>query len=148
MTRQEVQEEARSEEGRPEVKARIRRLQRDLSRRRMLRATAKATVVITNPTHYAVALEYRRDKMAAPVVVAKGKDLVAARIREVARTNNVPIVENPPLARALFASAELDQEIPVEHYKAVAEVISYVFRLTGKNKKKAGPKREIGRAHV
>ena len=129
MTRQEVQEEARSEEGRPEVKARIRRLQRDLSRRRMLRATAKATVVITNPTHYAVALEYRRDKMAAPVVVAKGKDLVAARIREVARTHNVPIVENPPLARALHAGAEIGDVIPPALFSAVAEVLAYLVRI-------------------
>jgi flagellar biosynthetic protein FlhB len=92
----------------------------------------KASVVITNPTHYAVALRYEMDGMAAPVVVAKGADYIAKRIRQIAETHEVPIVENPPLARALYATVEVDQEIPQEHYKAVAEVIGYVMRLKGK----------------
>jgi flagellar biosynthetic protein FlhB len=129
MTRQEVQDEVRNNEGRPEVKARIRRIQRDMARRRMLQATARATVVITNPTHFAVALEYRRDKSPAPIVVAKGQDLVAARIREVARLNNVPIIENPRLARALFAETEIGDVIPAPLFGAVAEVLAYLIRI-------------------
>jgi len=105
MTRQEVRDEARMNEGNPELKARVRKIQRDMSRRRMLAAVKGATVVVTNPTHFAVALEYRRTEMAAPVVVAKGQDLMAARIREVARENGVPLVENKTLARALYKDA-------------------------------------------
>jgi len=95
----------------------------------MMAAVPKATVVITNPTHFAVALRYDMDSMAAPVVVAKGADYVAKRIRQIAETHAVPIVENPPLARALHATVEIDQEVPQEHYKAVAEIIGYVMRL-------------------
>ncbi len=142
MSVQDIKDEHKDTDGDPHVKARIRQIRQERARKRMIAAVPQATVVITNPTHFAVALKYKpEENMNAPVVVAKGADLIAKRIREVATENKVPIVENPPLARALFASAELDQEIPVEHYKAVAEVISYVFRLTGKNKKKAGPKR-------
>jgi flagellar biosynthetic protein FlhB len=104
----------------------------DRARRRMMAAVPQADVVVTNPTHFAVALKYDTDTMAAPTVVAKGTDAVALRIREVANENDVPIVENPPLARALFASVELDQQIPETHYKAVAQVISYVYRLKGR----------------
>ena len=129
MTRQEVQEEARSDEGRPEVKARVRRVQREMARRRMLHATAHATVVITNPTHFAIALEYSREKSAAPVVVAKGRDLLAGKIREIARLNSVPIVENPPLARALYAGAEVGDTIPAPLFGAVAEVLAYLIRI-------------------
>jgi flagellar biosynthesis protein FlhB len=129
MTRQEMTEELRSDEGRPEVKARVRRIQRDMVRRRMLHAAATATVVITNPTHYAVALEYRRDKSPAPVVVAKGRNLLAGRIREIARLNNVPIVENPPLARALYSGAEVGDMVPVPLFGAVAEVLAYLVRI-------------------
>jgi flagellar biosynthetic protein FlhB len=129
MTRQEVTEEARNDEGRPEVKARVRRVQREMSRRRMLRATAHATVVITNPTHYAIALEYDREKTAAPVVVAKGRDVLAGKIREIARLNGVPIVENPPLARALYAGAEVGDTIPGPLFGAVAEVLAYLIRI-------------------
>jgi len=129
MTRQEVTEEARSDEGRPEVKARVRRVQREMSRRRMLHATATATVVITNPTHYAIALEYDREKSPAPVVVAKGRDILAGRIREIARLNSVPIVENPPLARALYAGAEVGDTIPAPLFGAVAEVLAYLIRI-------------------
>ena len=129
MTRLEVQEEHKSEEGRPEVKARVRRVQREMFRRRMLKATEKATVVITNPTHYAVALVYDRDKAAAPIVVAKGQDLLALRIREIARTHQVPIVENPPLARALYSGAEVGDVIPAPLFGAVAEVLAYLVRI-------------------
>jgi flagellar biosynthetic protein FlhB len=104
----------------------------DRARRRMMAAVPTATVVITNPTHYAIAFRYEMETMAAPIAVAKGTDLVAQRIRELARANGVPLVENPPLARALYATVELDSEIPPEHYKAVAEIIGYVFRLQGK----------------
>jgi flagellar biosynthetic protein FlhB len=129
MSRQEVQEEVRSEEGRPEVKARVRRIQRDMARRRMLQAVPRATVVITNPTHFAVALEYNREKTPAPVVVAKGRDLLAARIREIAREREVPIIENPSLARSLFASAEVGETIPAPLFGAVAEVLAYLVRI-------------------
>lgn len=129
MSKHEVKEEHKQAEGDPHVKARIRSLRRERARQRMMAAVPKATVVVTNPTHYAVALVYEMEKMEAPKLVAKGADYVALRIREIAEEHEVPIVENPPLARALFASVELDQEIPIEHYKAVAEVIGYVMRL-------------------
>jgi len=132
MSKHEVKEEHKQAEGDPHVKARIRSLRRERARQRMMAAVPKATVVVTNPTHYAVALAYEMEKMEAPKLVAKGADYVALRIREIAEEHEVPIVENPPLARALFASVELDQEIPIEHYKAVAEVIGYVMRLKGK----------------
>src|SRR5262245_9234024 len=129
MTRQEVRDEHRQSEGSSEVKGRMRRLQREFSRRRMLSDVARATVVITNPTHYAVALEYRRDEMAAPRVLAKGADHVALRIREEARTHGVPIVENKPLAQALFKTAEIGQVIPAPLFGAVAEVLAYLVRI-------------------
>jgi flagellar biosynthetic protein FlhB len=129
MTKQEVKEEHKMLEGNPEIKGRIRRLQREMARRRMLAAVPQATVVITNPTHFAVALEYRRDVMAAPRVVAKGADHVAQRIKEVAREHGVPMVENVTLARALYAHAELDEVIPADLFEAVAEVLAYLVRL-------------------
>jgi len=129
MSVQEVRDEGRSAEGSPETKQRVRKVQRDMSRRQMLRDTAHATVVITNPTHFAVALEYRREKNPAPVVIAKGRDLVAQRIRDIARKNGVPIIENPPLARALHASAEVGDSIPPELFSAVAEVLGYLIRI-------------------
>jgi flagellar biosynthetic protein FlhB len=129
MTKQEVKDEHRLQEGNPEVKGRLRRLQRDLFRRRMLAAVPKATVVVTNPTHYAVALEYQRGVMVAPRVVAKGKGFVALRIRELAREHGVPIVENPPLARALHKHAEVGDVIPAALFEAVAEVLAYLIRL-------------------
>ena len=104
------------------------------AKKRMMAAVPEATVVITNPTHYAVALKYEAGKMAAPICVAKGIDALALRIREVAKEHDVPIVENPPLARALHAAVEVDEVIPPEHFKAVAQVIGYVMRLTGKMK--------------
>ncbi len=129
MTRQEVREEHRQSEGSPEVKLRIRRLRRDLLRRRMMSQVPKATAVIVNPTHYAVALRYDQPSMAAPAVVAKGKNYLALRIRDKAIEHRVPVVENPPLARALYQQVEVGQEIPVSLYRAVAEVLAYVFRL-------------------
>ncbi len=132
MTRQEVKEESRQNEGDPMVKQRLRQLRVQRARQRMMANVPKADVVITNPTHFAVALKYDPSSMVAPVCLAKGQDLIALRIREVAGQHQVTIVENPPLARALYPTVEIDQEIPPEHYKAVAEVISYVFRLRGR----------------
>jgi len=129
MTKQEVRDDMRLIEGNPEVKARVRRLQRDMARRRMLTAVPKATVVVTNPTHYAVALLYQRDRMAAPQVVAKGRDLLAQRIRDLAREHGVPIVENVPLAQALYRGVEVGESIPADLFGAVAEVLAYLVRL-------------------
>jgi flagellar biosynthetic protein FlhB len=131
MTKQEVRDEHKQMEGDPMIKARMRSMRRERARQRMMAAVPKSTVVVTNPTHYAVALKYEMDTMDAPILVAKGVELVALRIREIAQENDVPIVENPPLARALYATVELEQEVPQEHYKAVAEVIGYVMRLKG-----------------
>lgn len=129
MSKQEVREESKQSEGDPLVRTRIRSIRMERGRRRMIAAVPKADVVIANPTHYAVALKYDAETMSAPTVLAKGQNLVALRIREVAEENDIPVVENPPLARALFATCTIDQEIPVEHYRAVAEVISYVLKL-------------------
>ncbi|HVL74155.1 MAG TPA: flagellar biosynthesis protein FlhB [Beijerinckiaceae bacterium] len=128
MTRRELKEEFKNTEGSPEIKAKLRQIRQSRVKKRMMAAVPSATVVVTNPTHYAVALKYETG-MAAPVCVAKGLDALALRIRAVAAENDVPVIENPPLARALHASVEVDAEIPVEHYKAVAEVIGYVLRL-------------------
>jgi flagellar biosynthetic protein FlhB len=132
MTKHEVKDEHKQTEGDPMVKGRIRKLRAERARQRMMAAVPKATVVVTNPTHYAVALKYEMNSMEAPKLVAKGVDHLALRIRTLAEENDVPIVENPPLARALYATVELEDEIPVEHYKAVAEVIGYVMKLKGK----------------
>ena len=129
MTRQEVKDELKDTEGKPEVKSRIKQMQREIAQRRMMEAVPDADVVITNPTHYAVALKYDDARMGAPVVVAKGKDLIAREIRERAIAAEVPIVSAPPLARAIFFSTELDQEIPAALYLAVAQVLAYVFQL-------------------
>lgn len=131
MSRQEIKDEHKETEGDPQIKARIRKIRAERSQQRMMAAVPDADVVITNPTHYSIALQYKMDDMAAPKVVAKGVDHLALRIREVAKENEVPIVENAPLARALYSAVEVDEEIPVEHYKAVAEVIGYVMRLNG-----------------
>jgi flagellar biosynthetic protein FlhB len=128
MSLQEIKEEFKQSEGDPHVKGRMRQLRQARMKKRMMAAVPKASVIITNPTHYSVALQYERG-MAAPVCVAKGVDNMAFRIREIARQHNVPIVENVPLARALYATVEIDEEIPVEHYHAVAEVIGYVMGL-------------------
>jgi flagellar biosynthetic protein FlhB len=137
MSRQDIRDEHKETDGDPKVKMRFRQLRMRRARRRMLAAVPKATVVITNPTHYAVALLYDRAKTAAPRVVAKGVDSMAARIREVAENNRVPLIVNPPLARALHR-VELDTDIPAEHYKAVAEIIAYVWRLSRRGSGGAG----------
>lgn len=129
MSKQELREEFRQSEGDPHVKARLRELRETRARQRMMQAVPEADVVITNPTHYAVALKYDTANMEAPTMVAKGADAVAERIKDVAREHSVPIVENAPLARALFDAMDIDQTIPRDQYKAVAEVISYVFKL-------------------
>jgi flagellar biosynthetic protein FlhB len=133
MTRQELKDEIKQSEGDPTVKARIRQIRLERSKKRMIAAVPDANVVIVNPTHYAVALKYESGKMAAPVCVAKGMDHLALTIRKVAEEHDVPIVENPPLARALYAGVDLDEPIPPEHYKAVAQIIGYVMRLANKN---------------
>ena len=128
MSKEEQKQEHKEQEGNPEVKGRMRQMGMQRLRKRMIAEVPRATVVIANPTHYAVALRYEPG-MQAPICVAKGIDELALRIRAVAEENNVPVIENPPLARALHASAEIDDEIPVEHYKAVAQVIGFVLRL-------------------
>ena len=132
MSRQEIRDELKQTEGDPMVKGRLRQIRMERARRRMMSNVPKADVVITNPTHFAVALSYKPQEMAAPRLIAKGADLIAQRIRDVARELKVPVVENPPLARALYAAVDLEEEIPAEHYRAVAEVISYVYRLQGR----------------
>lgn len=132
MTLQEVRDEYKQMEGDPKVKGRIRAIRQERGRRRMMAAVPEATVVVTNPTHFAVALKYDRD-MAAPICVAKGVDAVALKIRALAAEHEVPVVENPPLARALYASVDVDETIPAEHFKAVAQVIGFVMRLRQKS---------------
>ena len=129
MSKQEVRDELKRSEGRPEVKAKVRRVQMEMSRRRMMQKIPGADVVVTNPTHYAVALQYSSGAMRAPRVVAKGAGEIAAMIRELAREHRIPLVSAPPLARALYRSVELDQEIPAELYSAVARVLTYVYQL-------------------
>jgi flagellar biosynthetic protein FlhB len=133
MTRQELKDEVKQSEGDPQIKARIRQIRLERSKKRMIAAVPQASVVVVNPTHYAVALKYESGKMRAPVCVAKGIDHLALTIRKVAEEHAVPVVENPPLARALYAAVELDEEVPPEHYKAVAHIIGYVMRLANKN---------------
>ncbi len=133
MTKEELKEELKQTEGDPQVKAKIRQKQREMARRRMLAEVPKADVVITNPTHYAVALEYKPKEMPAPKVIAKGKDKLALKIREIAKEHNIPIYEDPPLAQILYKKVEVGEFIPEELYQAVAKVLAYVYRL--KNKK-------------
>jgi flagellar biosynthetic protein FlhB len=128
MSLREMKEEFKQSEGDPHIKGRIRQLRQQRMKKRMMTAVPKASVIITNPTHYSVALSYERG-MPAPICVAKGTDLIALKIREVAGEHNIPIVENVPLARALYANVEIDEEIPVEHYHAVAEIIGYVMGM-------------------
>ncbi|MBQ8465164.1 MAG: flagellar biosynthesis protein FlhB [Alphaproteobacteria bacterium] len=129
MTKQEVKDEYKQTEGDPLVKSKIRQVRMERARHRMMDNVHKADVVIVNPTHFAVALEYKMETMEVPVVVAKGVDYMAQKIKEIAREDEIPIVENPPLARALYASVDIDEPIPTEHFKAVAEVIGYVMQL-------------------
>lgn len=132
MSKQDLKDEFKQSEGDPMVKARLRQIRTERARRRMMAAVPDADVVVTNPTHYAVALKYDHDTMDTPVLLAKGIDAIAFRIREVAEEHDIPVVENPPVARALYDNVDLDQPIPPEHYKAVAEIIGYVMRLKGK----------------
>jgi flagellar biosynthetic protein FlhB len=132
MSKQEIRDESKENDGNPQTKARVRRIQRDLRRRTMMKDVASATAVIVNPTHYAVALRYDQGVMTAPKVVAKGKNYLAARIRQRAIQNQVPIIENPPLAQALYKSVDVGQDIPAHLYRAVAEILAYIFRIMGK----------------
>ena len=132
MSKTEIKDEHKQTDGDQQIKARIRQIRMERARKRMMAAVPQADVVITNPTHFAVALEYKMETMPAPKVIAKGQDFLALKIREIAEEHEITIVENPPLARALYNSVELDEEIPPEHFKAVAEVIGYVMRLKGK----------------
>ena len=132
MTKQEVKEEFKQREGDPLIKSRIKRIQRELAQKRMMDSVPKADVIITNPTHIAVALQYDRVNMAAPVMVAKGADLIAEKIKEIARKHNVPVVENKPLARNLFKNLKIGHPVPRSLYNAVAEVLAYVYKLKGK----------------
>lgn len=139
MTKQEIKDESKETDGRPEVKSRIRTMQQELSQRRMMENVPDADVVITNPTHFSVALRYDQFDMQAPVVVAKGADFVALRIRSVADENHVAIIEAPPLARALYASTEIDQEVPAGLYVAVANILSYVYQIDAGRYGAGGP---------
>ncbi len=136
MTKQEVKEERKNYEGDPQVKARLRQRMREILQANMMRKVPEADVVVTNPTHFAVALEYQRASMDAPRVTAKGQDHLAQRIKAIAAENDVPVMENKPLARALYADVEVGDQIPVQHYQAVAEVLKLVYRMN--NQKEAG----------
>jgi flagellar biosynthetic protein FlhB len=129
MSKQDLRDEAKLSEGNPEIKARVRKAQREMTRKRMFAAVPTATVVITNPTHFAVALHYQRGIMSAPMVVAKGQDLVAQKIKKIAYDHGVPTVENVPLAQALFKGAEVGDAVPAELFGAVAEVLAYLVRI-------------------
>lgn len=132
MTKQEIKEENKRNQGDPQIRARIRRLRRELLRRQMMREVPSATAVVMNPTHFAVAIRYEMQDMACPVVVAKGKNWLALRIRQIAREHEVPVIENPPLARALYQNCEVGQAIPPDFYKAVAEILAYIYRILGR----------------
>ena len=136
MTKQEIKEEYKQSEGDPQVKSRIKQKQREMASRRMMASVPDATVVITNPTHIAVALKYEEGKVAAPKVVAKGTDDVAIKIKEIAKENEVPIIENKPLARLIYEKVELEDEIPVDMYQAVAEILAVVYKMKKKKIKK------------
>lgn len=129
MSKQEIKDENKETDGNPQTKMRVRRIQRDQARKRMMQQVPKATAVVVNPTHYAVALRYEPETMVAPIVIAKGKNYLALRIRKVAVENQIPLIENPPLAQGLYKAVEIGQEIPPHLYKAVAEILAYIFRL-------------------
>jgi len=136
MTKQEVKEEYKQSEGNPEIKQKLRSLRKSQAKKRIKLTVPQATVVVTNPEHYAVALKYDQNSQYAPICVAKGLDLIAQTIKEIAKASNVPIVENPPLARSLYKNVKIDEEIPVDHFEEVAKIISYVMSLENtKNKK-------------
>jgi flagellar biosynthetic protein FlhB len=138
MTKQEVRDELKETDGNPQIKGRIRRIQRDQARRNMMKEIPTATAVVVNPTHFAVAIRYELDAMAAPRVVAKGKNYLALRIRQIATEHQVPIVENQPLAQALYNSADVGQEIPAQLYRAVAEILAYIYKLMQQQQKRSG----------
>jgi flagellar biosynthetic protein FlhB len=129
MSKQDIRQEMKDTEGNPQMKQKVRRIQRDRARKQMMKQVPTATAVIVNPTHYAVAIRYHMDSQAAPMVVAKGKNYLALRIKQKAIENQVPIIENPPLAQALYSSAEVGQEIPPQLYRAVAEILAYIYKL-------------------
>jgi flagellar biosynthesis protein FlhB len=129
MTKQEVKEEFKTMEGDPQIKGKIKSIQRQIAYRRMMSDVPKADVVITNPTHFAVALKYETNAMSAPKVLAKGADLIALKIKEIAKSNDVPIVEDKPLAQALFKSVEIGDEIPEKLFHAVAQILAYIYKL-------------------
>ena len=131
MTKQEIKEEMKETEGDPHIKSKIRSIQQQMARRRMMAAVPSADVVITNPTHYAIAIKYEAGQMDAPVVLAKGQDLIAEKIREIAREHDVPLVENPPVARLLHSRVDIGQSIPEDLFRAVAEILAYVYSLKG-----------------
>ncbi|WP_040211257.1 EscU/YscU/HrcU family type III secretion system export apparatus switch protein, partial [Clostridium polynesiense] len=133
MTKQEIKEEYKQDEGDPQLKSKIKQRQREISTRRMMQAVPDATLVVTNPTHYAVALKYDGEGMEAPKVTAKGADLVALKIKEIAKESGVPIIENKPLARKIYEEVDVEREIPQEMYQAVAEILAALYKL---NKKK------------
>jgi flagellar biosynthesis protein FlhB len=135
MTKQEVKQESKDTDGNPQVRSRMRRLRRAFLRKVMAKDVARATAVVTNPTHYAVAIEYRPETMAAPVVVAKGRNLLAERIKKIARWHEIPIIENPPLAQALFKATDVGQAIPANLYAAVAEILAFLYRAKMKMQK-------------
>ena len=132
MSKQDIKEEHKRSEGDPQTRARIRRMRRDLLRRQMMKEVPKATAVVVNPTHFAVALRYDVETMACPIVIAKGKNWLALRIREIATDHGIPLVENPPLARALYDSLDVGRAIPPEFYKAIAEILAYVYQVMGR----------------
>jgi len=134
MTKQEVKDERKQTEGDPKVKSRIRQVQREMAARRMMAAVPDADVIITNPTHIAIAIKYESGEMFAPQIVAKGAGLIAERIKGIALENNIPVVENKPLARTLFKTTEINDFVPADLYRAVAEVLAYVYRLKGRHK--------------
>lgn len=132
MSRQDIRDEYKQTEGSPEVKSKLREIRSERARKRMISEVPKADAIITNPTHYSIAIKYDQTINEAPIVVAKGQDHLALAIREIAKQHEIPIVENPPLARALYQTVDIEQEVPFEHYHAVAEVIRYVYKLKGK----------------
>lgn len=132
MSKKDIKDEMKQTEGNPEIKAKLRQIRMERAQQRMMSAVPTADVVITNPTHFSIALKYDQETMRAPVCVARGQDHIALKIREIAKEHDITIVENPPLARALFNNMDIDEEIPNEQYQAVAEVISYVYKLKGK----------------